>query len=462
MSALSSKPSRPRLRRSLIAVVAGGLVVALLSSAPAAAPVGAAEDGILFGAAPPSNGTNIQSLNRFEDQLGEDLDLVRVFMRWDESGRGRAYHQEILGGGRTMLISVRAKRMNGTKLSWSSIANAKPGSQVHNEIVKWADYLKTLDRDRVWFVFNHEPEIGENQSQGSPESYRAAFRKVHQVFDQRGAGDLRFGLIMSNYAYELQQNKPSDRRAAAKWYPGDDVVDLIGSDPYDWSNCRADNATVNRPMGQMLGYFRTFGAAHPGKGLVLGEWASTKNRNSGTQADFIDGTRELLKRSEWSQMVGISYFAPNDPAFPNCIWDPRGSSASMDALRTMARDPRFNGGGTQNAGGAVDNGGGQQVPAAPGKLWAVYEGQVSPGADSWEPMTFTAVESGRHTVTVSWSGGAQVRSATRVQANNTWVGQNLGERSPASYSMELQAGTRYRIAVWTRSGTADYRVEVRR
>ena len=433
-SAISAR--RANRKAFTVLALAGALLGAVLSPASA----GAANGGVLFGATPPANGGNVDSLHRFEADLGEDLDLVRVFMRWDEAARGRRYHQEILDGGRTMLISVRAARMNGAKLSWNSIANSQPGSQIYNEIVAWADYFKTLDGERVWFVFNHEPEIGVNEGQGSSDEFRSAYRRVHQIFNRRGAGNVQFGWIMTNYSYELQQKAPWDRRAAAKWYPGDDVVDLIGSDPYDWSNCRTNNAVINRPMGDLLQYFNTFAKAHPAKGLLLGEWASTLNRNSGTQADFINQTKELVKRPEWAQMVGISYFAKNDPAFPNCVWDPRGSGSSMDALRSMARDPHFNG-----------------VAAA-----ATFDGKVSPGADSWEQVIYQATETGRHTVTLGWSGDARLRSDTRSDFDGAWLGANLTERSSATYTVDLVAGRRYRIAVWTRSGTANYRVEVRR
>lgn len=314
MSATSqSAISARRGNRKVFTVLAlaGALFGAVLSPASA----GAANGGVLFGATPPANGGNVDSLNRFEADLGEDLDLVRVFMRWDEAARGRRYHQEILDGGRTMLISVRAARMNGTKLSWNSIANAQSGSQIYNEIVAWADYFKTLDGERVWFVFNHEPEIGVNERQGSSGEFRSAYRQVHQIFNQRGARNVQFGWIMSNYSYELQQKAPWDRRAAAKWYPGDDVVDLIGSDPYDWSNCRTNNAVVNRPMGDLLQYFNTFAKAHPSKGLLyrrVGRNAQPELRNPSRLHQSDQGTGEaagmgsncgdLLLRQERSRL----------------------------------------------------------------------------------------------------------------------------------------------------------------
>jgi hypothetical protein len=410
--------------------------------------VQAADPPILFGATPPREGTAVASLRTFENQLGMKLGLVRVFMRWDEAGRSQQYHDEILNGGRTMHLSVRAKRRAGPLLRWSSIANARPGSQIHSEIVAWADYLKGLTGD-VWFTFNQEPEIRVNDSQGSPAAFRAAFRKVHQVFQERGATNVKHAWVLSNYAYELQAKEPTDRRAALKWYPGDDVVDLIGSDPYDWSNCRTDNAVVNRPMSELVKYFLTFAQAHPDQRLLLGEWAASANRNFGTQAGFIDDTRELFKDPAWSRLAGLSYFATNDPAFPNCIWDPRGRADSMQALRNMQNDAAY--GGSQYR---------TPEPLAGSAVSTMFSDRVGGGSARWKAHRFVPDESGRHTIQVTWSGTARLRSDIRRGSDNSWLGADVSERSPLSYTAQLQAGQEVSLAVWTMGGADNYTVQV--
>ncbi len=458
------KATEPR-RKSLV----GALLVAVCMAAAVVVPstAQAADQPILFGATPPRNGNAVQSLQRFENQLGQKLGLVRVFLRWDEAGEGKPYHDEILGGGRTMHLSVRAKASNGPLMSWNSIANAQPGSKIYNEIVGWADYIKTLNGD-VWFTFNQEPEIRVNDAQGSPASFRAAYRKVHQVFEQRGATNVKHAWVMSNYAFELQVKKPNDRRAALQWYPGDDVVDLIGADPYDWSNCRTNNAVINRPMSNLLQYFLTFSNAHPNQDLILGEWAASGNRNFGTQAGFIEGTRQLFKQSEWSKMVGVSYFGANDPSFPNCPWDPRGNTGSMQALQNMQRDPAYAGAG----------GGGNPAPAPapapnpqpepepapqPVQVTNTFVGKAGQGVGVWKSHKFTPSVSGTYTVKVAWAGSAKLKSDVRIASSNQWLGSNTSaSNNPFTYTVKLNKGQRVSLAVWTASGVSDYFMEVSR
>ena len=86
---------------------------------------------------------------------------------------------------RTMLLSVRAKRLNGTFVQWRDIADAQPGSPLHNQMVTWIERVRAVG-EPVWFTFNHEPEIVENQANGVDVDYIAAWQKVISEFRNRG------------------------------------------------------------------------------------------------------------------------------------------------------------------------------------------------------------------------------------------------------------------------------------
>ena len=86
-------------------------------------------------------------------------------------------------------------------------------------------------------TFHHEPEAGPNTAYGNNEDFKAAFRKFVEVFRAEGATNVSFAWTMTHWAFEVGDSRPSDRRRAAIWYPGDDVVDFIAGDPYNWNNC---------------------------------------------------------------------------------------------------------------------------------------------------------------------------------------------------------------------------------
>ena len=96
----------------------------------------------------------------------------------------------------------------------------------------------------VWFTFNHEPEFAENTANGVASDYLAAWRRVVNEFRARGVGNVEFVWIMTDWSFHVPA---TDRRYAPKWYPGDDYVDHIAADAYNWSTCRGTSHAVAPP-----------------------------------------------------------------------------------------------------------------------------------------------------------------------------------------------------------------------
>jgi hypothetical protein len=126
------------------------------------------------------------------------------------------------------LISVRAGSASGR-----TVANATPGSALYNDIARWADTLEARS-GTILIADHHEPEASGSTQFGSAADYPAAFRKVVTIFRNQGAGNVRFMMQLTAYAYEVSS---SERRAAATWYPGDGYVDIVGGDGYNWGHC---------------------------------------------------------------------------------------------------------------------------------------------------------------------------------------------------------------------------------
>ncbi len=190
--------------------------------------VGAAEaDGVLFGAYAQPRGaeSDIDAVRALERKLGSTLPLVRDFARWDSNLDNR-FSNWVVDGDRTIMISVKPKRRNGQEIGWRQIADAQPGSRIHDEMVRLARGVRALDGD-VWFSFHHEPEAKDRQTFGTNSDFKAAWRALHAVFAAQGA-DVKWVWTMTSWSFEVNT---SDRRSAGKWYPGDAYVDYLGADP---------------------------------------------------------------------------------------------------------------------------------------------------------------------------------------------------------------------------------------
>jgi hypothetical protein len=317
-----------RRRTLLLAVLC--LSVAMSSvglGAPASA--GPNDPTVLFGGRPLNH--NSSSVLALEGAIGRQLASVRVYYLWD-SPFPDTYSTWLSNNNRPMFLSVKAKRTGGQVVPWRSIADAQPGSALHNEIVRWANRVKGVGR-RVYFIFNHEPEAATNLDNGTASDYIAAWRKVVSVFREQGVTNAQYVWTMTDYSFWV-----TDRRKASLWYPGDAYVDHLGADAYNWYNCRPGVNNPWKSLQQILDPFRRFGQAHPGKGLMLPEWASTEDPASpGRKAQWYSDARALFKQPGWEQFNAMLYYNYKS-TFANCTWAVDSSQAALDAYRAMAAD----------------------------------------------------------------------------------------------------------------------------
>ncbi len=177
-------------------------------------------------------------------------------------------------------------------IRWSDIAAAQPGSALYNDTVRWADRMRDYVKP-LYFTFNHEPESSASFANGEAPDFIAAWRKFHDIFVARGATNVKFMWIMTDYSFFVGSNARND---ASKWYPGDAYLDAMGADAYNWYNCRTGINTPWWTLETIIRPFRDFGAAHPDKELWLSEYASTEDTASpGRKAQWINQRRHCSR-----------------------------------------------------------------------------------------------------------------------------------------------------------------------
>ena len=332
---VGSHRSRLLMTLAAVAITIIGLMTWWSSGADALS------NGVAFGAyAAPIDGlTNQTAIKELEDQLGVTLPMVRTFGDWDDAiGQGKPLHRWIRDGDRELMASIKPQRENGQEVEWRAIATAQPGSKIHNEMVALAQGVKSYG-DSMILGFHHEPEHAKNQSFGDSDDYKAAFRKLHDVFDSQNVTNVRFAWIMTAWSFEVGDIRPDDRRVADRWYPGDDVVDYISVQEYNWATCRDNNDTWES-LEAGLEPFMRFARKHTSKKLILSEFGSPEG-SSGEKADWIGEARALFKKAEYKdRFAAILYFHFDDRAAGNnsCDWWLDSSNSSLQAARRLAQD----------------------------------------------------------------------------------------------------------------------------
>ncbi|MBA8793251.1 hypothetical protein FHX74_000845 [Friedmanniella endophytica] len=168
-------------------------------------------------------------------------------------------------------------------------------------------------------------------------AYRNAFRHIVGVL-RSVAPDLVIDFDLACGTKLRGQDSRTD--ALTDLYPGDDVVDLVGCDTYDWYNTiTTDDATWARtqhPSSSVgIGDVAAFARAH-GKGLSVPEWglADPSQQGRGDNPLFIERMRGFFEANQ-DILVLESYFSEPETSIRNSIYDPVQNPASAAAYRRL-------------------------------------------------------------------------------------------------------------------------------
>jgi glycosyl hydrolase family 26 len=123
-------------------------------------------------------------------------------------------------------------------------------------------------------------------------------------------------------------------------YPGDDAVDVVGCDTYDWYDTRVfDDASWEaavRPHNRVgVGDVADFARRH-GKGLSIPEWglASTTEGGSGDNPFYLERMRSFFETNA-DILVLEGYFSEPATSIANSLWDPDQNPRSAEVYAKL-------------------------------------------------------------------------------------------------------------------------------
>lgn len=408
----------------------GGVSPAVATPRPATHAVAttALAPHVIFGAH--VNGTAGQQFRNdvtsLEQQIGRKLAVVHTYRRWDSTFPSPddiwARH-----GGRAIAVDISPIKRNGTLVTWPEIAAAVPGDPVYQRMVDWANGIAGFGA-HVYVSFDHEPELPRNAIRGTPADFVAAWRNLVDVFRSHGATDVTW--IWNVTAYSFRD--VNGHWYAAAYYPGDDYVDAIGAEDYNWEGCRPGIPQPYRPFGNPINGLRLFGLLHPDKPLTIMEYgAAYSSAFEGSQAQWLTQMHQTLEQPAWHQIAMVSYFDPNDRPTV-CDWRLTGSSA-VQAFADMANDPYFGattppvpGPPAITAHGEVDRASGQPVAGATVSLlspWGSDRTITQASTDSNGQWT-VSIAPGRYAIRITPPPGAPLAPVT-LPRTHIWSGAHV-------------------------------------
>lgn len=183
-------------------------------------------------------------------------------------------------------------------------------------ILRFAHEQSTQPGQRSWYPW-----------QGDPQGYRAAFRHIVTVFRQEGASNVQF--LWS--AMWLNQ-------WAAEYYPGDDVVDLVGTTVLNHGTAATADWAKWRSFDEL--FSGQYEAARTwNKPILVTELATAEQ--GGNKDEWLRDCLTSLK-DRYALVRGILLLeVQSDREWPSINWSITSSPASLIAFRKAISESYF-------------------------------------------------------------------------------------------------------------------------
>ena len=221
-------------------------------------------------------------------------------------------------------------------MTWADVAQGKADSRIDAE----AAYLKSNFNYPFFLSIWHEPENDVIQTDGSgmtASDYSAMFR--HVVLRLRADGATKPVIVMNYMGFD---NYTQDSWFNQLW-PGSDVVDWIGLDPYASGAATGYHSgdfsrLVNRPLAgtSFPGYYSWITKTYPGMPIMLAEFGIYESdSNPGGKATYLDSIEKLMP--DFPAIKGLVYFDYNDPTIADGgNTSPDSSPSALAAFKALA------------------------------------------------------------------------------------------------------------------------------
>jgi hypothetical protein len=289
--------------------------------------------GYWWGIAPKAHTTTPRDVALAEDEqeAQTNFTLMHTYHENDQLFPNAMERDMAFESGKNRVLLINWKP--ATDMTWAAVAKGQADARID----RLAGYIKSNFPYPFFLAIWHEPENDVDPTTGSgmtASDYAAMFR--HVVLRLRTDGATKPVIVMNYMGF--------DNYALNSWFPqlwpGDDVVDWIGIDPYGSGTSGVYqsgdfNKLVNRKITGFPGYYTWATTNHPGKPIMLSEWGVNEGTNDPSgKAAYLDSVSQYLPN--YPAIKSLAYFDENNPSDPvAATTTPDSSTQSLDAFRRL-------------------------------------------------------------------------------------------------------------------------------
>ncbi len=241
-----------------------------------------------------------------EERLNYEFDIVHWFTHWRAPFEAPPI-EKAFALGRAPLITWETDTV-----SLDDIINGSQDAYIR----EWAQGYAAL-RGEVYIRLFPEMNGDWTAWHGEPEKLKRAWVRIVDIFRAEGANNAKW--VWSPNVTD--EPRTIENRMEA-YYPGDNYVDLLGVDGYNWGNTRSWSTWTPFENLFVQAYYRL--AALANKPIWIVETASVER--GGNKADWISN---MLSSNAFPRIEAVIWF--NE--YKEADWRLESSQASIDAFR---------------------------------------------------------------------------------------------------------------------------------
>ncbi|HEY8909782.1 MAG TPA: glycosyl hydrolase [Desulfosporosinus sp.] len=275
--------------------------------------------GAWLGSWPSPSQKNIEQYNQLSKQQS---DIIETFVNTNQDiTQWEDFLDYVKSQGAKNLLTLEMKKSDGTDYNTVDINNG----QLDAYFTKLAKQMKSWQQgSEVWVMLMHEVNgtwygwsIGDSQV-NTNESYKAAYRRVVKIFRNNGANNVMF-------LYNVNHANSGKGASFMDAYPGDDYVDYVAIDGYNWG--------TSRSWGNWEGFRQIFDDAYNAlasgstRSVIITEVASTEI--GGNKAAWITDMKKQIQAKVYSKLVAAIWLNENKET----DWRIQSSASSLEAFQ---------------------------------------------------------------------------------------------------------------------------------
>jgi hypothetical protein len=312
----------PSIRKNTRLLCTLATAVACLG-AGAAAPAGAAATPMQLGVFLPGAPGSGSTLDSYSANVGRRPDLVMAFRNMSGPFLYSSEIANLKSRGITPLVTLEPY-LSGGVASFPDIVAGKYDSYFRRE----ADALRGLGMT-VEVRFAHEMNLlssdwGPGKAGNTGSAYAEAWRHIVSIFRAEGA---------SNVKWVWAPNIDYGGRPFNQFYPGDEWVDYVGLDGYNWGTGGGSWETFSKIFGSSYKTITQLSS----KPLIITETACSET--GGSKAAWIEQSFLTTIPQEMPRVSAVVWFDENKEE----DWRVESSQSSLDAYRKVVASNLYGG-----------------------------------------------------------------------------------------------------------------------